>query len=227
LQKNPADPQKPWNIVFFHDEISAGNILKADNKKKCVAVYFSFVELGQSLRHESAWLCLAAIPSELAHRCRGGLSCIVKYLLRLFFFGSPNFCSGVAIPLETPVLLFAKLGNVLGDEAGLKATYCSKGTSGVKPCLLCKNVINKGELCLYDATNYLVSISCCNTCSFDRATDDEIWAIVDQLGASSSHLPKSQFSDLEKAAGFNNVEDGLLRKVLSNTKHPKAFQGYV
>jgi hypothetical protein len=46
LLEHPCSPTQPWNIVFYTDEASPGNLLRVDNTRKCHAFYWSFSEFG-------------------------------------------------------------------------------------------------------------------------------------------------------------------------------------
>ena len=203
----PSNPMNPWRLIVYNDEVTAGNIMKADNKRKATAFYFAFHEFGLSLRDEDAWLCNAVIPYDKVKLVEGGLSCVLKHFLKEMFEGADSFSNGVAFEAEVPLMIFAKLSNLLADEAALKASFQTKGHSGLRPCLLCKNVVMKGELRLHDATGYLVSIDvhCLSLC--DKASDADIWASADMLARS----PKGELDKLEKATGLKHHETGFLR----------------
>ena len=205
--QKPSNPMNPWRLIVYNDEVTAGNVMKSDNKRKATAFYFSFHEYGLSLRSEDAWLCNAVIPYDKVKLVQGGLSCVLKHFLKEMFEGADSLSNGVQLEAEVPLMVFAKLSNLLADEAALKASFATKGASGLRPCLLCKNVVMKGELRLHDTTGYLVSIDvrCLSLC--DKASDADIWTCADMLARS----PKGELEKLEKATGLHHYETGLLR----------------
>ena len=167
------------------------------------------------LRDEDSWLCPAVIPHSLVQLCKGGMSCILKELLRLFFMGPQGFVNGVAATGRTimPVLMVARLSNLIADEAALKASLCAKGASGVKPCLQCKNIVMKGPLIQHDASNYVRNICCSSVKDFDIASDTDIWALADFLAGTVAS--KSEMREIEKSCGLNAIEEGILRFLLA------------
>ena len=42
LSEHPCTPSKPWNIIFYTDEASPGNLLRVDNARRTHAFYYSF-----------------------------------------------------------------------------------------------------------------------------------------------------------------------------------------
>jgi hypothetical protein len=204
------DPSNRWNLIMYNDEVAAGNILKADNKRKATCFYFAFKEYGLSLRSENSWLCTAVIPHDKVKLCIGGLSCVLKHLVRLFLSEEcDSFLNGFTVGVDRPFMIFSNISNILGDEAALKASFASKGASGLKPCLLCKNLVMKGSLQLHDPSRYLVSIGASlELC--DQASDEEIWAIADRLRTAAAIHSRSEMDQLEKATGLNHCESGIL-----------------
>ena len=208
----PNPSNNAWRLIIYSDEICCGNVLKADNKRKATAFYFASHEHGLSLRSENARLCPAVIPHDKIKLVDGGLSCVLKHLLKdAFFAEGESLLNGVHLAAEVPTMAFATLSNILGDEASLKGMFASKGASGTKPCLLCKNVVAKGSLQQHDSSGYLVSISACSLELCDQASDEEIWAIADNLAHAAGVCTKTELRKLEKATGLNRSENELLR----------------
>ncbi len=48
-----------WKLILYADGITPGSVLAADNQRKSVAWYVSFLELGRKLSYEECWLALA------------------------------------------------------------------------------------------------------------------------------------------------------------------------
>ena len=142
--------------------------------------------------------------------CQGGISSILKELVRLFFHGGSSFSSGVLVHIQPnpPTLLVARMVSLIADESALRASLCAKGSSGTKPCLQCKNIMAKGPLAQLDHTNYLQSISCADPADFDLASDSDIWELADNL--KSFVGTKVALHTLEKASGLNRTTTGIL-----------------
>jgi hypothetical protein len=201
----------PLHLIFYVDEITPGNILRPENKRKFAAFYFSFKEFGPELLcRAEMWMPLAVLRSSVIHEVRGGLSNCVRILLRAFFIGPCTFAStGVPLALDEPALLFCKFGNLLADEAAIKATWLSKGAAGLKPCLVCKNVMMLGSD-LVQGQRYLVEASCDDFARFDVSSDEDIFQAFDNLKRQHGTGTKAYFEKLEKACGFVYHPDAIL-----------------
>ena len=44
LAEHPPSPRVPWSLILYSDEITPGNVLAPDNRRKIQAVYMSFME---------------------------------------------------------------------------------------------------------------------------------------------------------------------------------------
>ena len=206
------DRRSPWHIVVYVDEITPGNPLKPDNKRKLSVAYWSFLELKQHLRHEAYWMPLACLRYHLVSKLQGGMS---EFFVGLLQRSLEPFTAGVVVKIDDePELLFASLANVLGDEAALKAVWGAKGASGMKPCMLCKNLVMKGNEVASSATeDYLVTITCSEVSRFDRCSDNDIWQLVDYMAAQEGVRSRASFDDLQKCAGIRHLPTGLLLNV--------------
>jgi hypothetical protein len=58
----PATADEPWQLIIYTDEVTPGNPLATNNKRKFHAVYWSFLELGMNaLCREEAWFCIKEV----------------------------------------------------------------------------------------------------------------------------------------------------------------------
>jgi len=177
LRTTPSSVAEPWRLVLYQDEITPGNPLRPDNKRKISAFYASFCELGQALCCEDSWFFLGAIRSSVAKTVQGGMSGVVRFLLRAMFLGprslklSPHDLGGdadkrgFAAALADGTIVFVKFHRLLCDEGAGKAVWSVKGASGLRPCMHCKNVVAveeeaAGSLTSFDDQGYLVDIAC-------------------------------------------------------------------
>ena len=221
LARHPAGSAAPWHMVFYLDEVTPGNPMRPDNARKVWGFYVTFREFAKSrLSQTRFWLPLGALRTHTAREVEGGLSNVVRLLLRSIFLGPTGWSTvGVPVPLEggKVVLLHAELSNILGDEAALSKAVCTKGAGGVVPCILCKNCVCKendenpgGGLATFGA-GYVVDISEKNAALFDRASDADIeekhdlLRELDRLGTT-----KGEFEKVEKALGLTYNPLGLL-----------------
>ena len=124
FERSQSSPAAPWSIVLAHDEITPGAVLRPDNARKFTCFYFTFDEFGDhTIRSELSWFLVAVARSTMIAKVPGGLSAMLKHLLRALVIDASGFTNGVVLPLSTPTLLFAKFRTHLGDEAALARGY--------------------------------------------------------------------------------------------------------
>jgi hypothetical protein len=200
--------------VLYSDEIVPGNTLSHDNKRKIQVIYWSFLQFGPAaLASEEFWITLTAIRSSLVSDMAGGMSYVFRRLLPSFFDASSHdFRAGIAVQVGLDVrLVFGILDMIVSDESALRQTWLCKGASGTRPCMLCKNIVDKdSELTQCDDSGYLVPSSCCEFGKLDLHTDASIRDVINKLAANVTVLNKSQFAKLEQELGFNFCSAGLL-----------------
>ena len=201
----------PWSLVLAHDEITPGAVLRPDNARKFVSFYFTFGELGDvAIRHEWAWFHLAVLRSSVVDKVVGGMSCVLRCVLRALVLDGDNFTAGVVLPLEEgPTLFFAQVRNHLGDESALSRGLAVKGASGIRPCVKCANVLKKASD-LACRRPGLVEISCTTPESFVAVSDRCLWASYDRLAVTRTAVSQAAFENHQKATGININANGVL-----------------
>ena len=202
-------PSEIWKCILYHDEITPGNVLRVSNARKFTAFYLSFYQFSMHLRCEDAWLCIAVLRHDVLNKVAGQVSGACKLLLRAMFMdGDCNLTNGIVVHGR---LFVAVLSTVIADEAALKATWAAKGSSGLKPCVCCKNIIMQDAgrgLLQFDHANYLMDITCSKFALFDLASNDDIWYLCDRL---QNYVgSKAGLENLEKACGLNRCPEGVL-----------------
>ena len=212
LRRRPSNPVSPWRLVCYFDELTPGQALRPDNKRKTMAVYASFAELGpQLLCRSEFWFTIAVARTDIIRQVEGGWSRMLRDLLRTSLLGEASLPSGVVLHIGEPTLFFARLSNIIADEAALKAALDCKGSSGLRCCPGCRNVMLRGsDLASRCPSGYLVEITCSDIGKFDFATDEDIFGAVDLLARSKGTLGVGAFAQLERSAGFNHNPNGLL-----------------
>ena len=211
LRRQPGSISQPWHLILYNDGITPGNPMAPDNHRKCTAFYFSFLEFGIQLYFEDAWLPLAVFSKPLVDRVRGGLSCCLRHLLRDLFCGPQSFDEAgvvIAIPGWDARLLFARLSNNLADVDAHQFCLNLKGPSGLKPCVLCKNVMMKGSG-LARHGGYLLELNSPDLTPCDLASDQDFWDANDELARAKPLLGPGKFKELEKRLGLNYNPDGI------------------
>lgn len=131
----PCTPATPWTLLFATDEVTPGNVLRPDNRRKHHALYVSFLEFGVYLCKTSAWLPVGVLRSCICRRIVGGISAAVKYLLHSWFTGPGSLSQhGILLNPGQPVLLVAQCGRVICDGEAHRQLWDCKGASGSLPC---------------------------------------------------------------------------------------------
>ena len=74
LDRHPNSVDKPWSPVIYHDEVTPGNVLAPQNKRKFTAFYFAFLEFEEALHDADSWLCLGVLRSTIVKKVKGGMS---------------------------------------------------------------------------------------------------------------------------------------------------------
>ena len=214
-------PEHPWHLILYHDELTPGDMFSPEQDKKHFAFYFSFRELGQAaLSNECCWLPLAILRSEVARGCVGGVSCAFKLLIRMFFFATESFLgTGIVVDAGNgPFLFFAKLGNVMGDEGALQASYNLKGASGLRLCLRCHALGLISDIACEDDSGRLVDITCGDSSRFIARSDAQVWRQFDTLTTMhqswvDGEITENEFRLREISYGLTFNPDGLLAAI--------------
>ena len=213
-QTIPSTPNNPWHLAIYSDEITLGNPMKTDNRRKVQAMYWSILELGpHHMSSEYAWMFLTMARSHLVNALPAAMSEFAKLALKSFFDPSSDFQRG-GILVQTKLgnaLLFFKLSVMVGDERALKDTWQSKGASGLLCCFLCRNIVPKSsELDTADATSTLQPSTTLDPRLIIPQTDESLRTAVQMLRDQVGVLGKGAFKDLTRALGINFCPSGLL-----------------
>lgn len=215
LGDHPNTQLSPWGLIWYFDELTPGAILRLDNKRKSMAVYLSFAQLGQArLSKTEFWMTIAVVRTHMIRKIEGGWSNMFRHLLRCAFLETENYSVGIVLHLDAPCLFFAQLSNVIADEAALKQYLDSKGSSGLRSCTACKNVLSRAsDVASRDNSGYLVEVTCTDTSRFDLASDADMFEVADLLIRSRDTMGATAFRQLEMSIGFNLNRLGLLADV--------------
>ena len=158
LLQTPPSIEEPWRIILYSDEVTPGNPLSTNNKRKFQAVYWSFLELGPgALSREESWFTIMTEYSNVINELHAGLSQAFSEILKLFFdeSGFDFSTAGMALPFDSgDIRLFAKLGAILQDGGAHQSVWGSRGDGATKYCLLCKKIFTpSSRICDQAGTN--------------------------------------------------------------------------
>ena len=109
-----------------------------------------------------------------------------------------EFFEGIALS-ESFTFRQRKKAYIVGDLDALRQVYSLKGSSGLRCCIRCKNVLKLNSGCV-NHDRYFVEISSAR--GFDPNTDTEIWNTCDRF---SSCRTKTELHQLEKVSGITLI----------------------
>ena len=199
-----------------------GAALKADNKRKHIAVYASFLEYGKYLSDESAWIPIGMIRADIRNAI--GASAITRALVRKMVL--PGGDSGFVIlggNVFREHVFHYKLHRFVADDAAGKETFCYKGASAWRVCHNCKNVCldqGDGTLSLHDAMGYLVPLSCHDPSRFDEQSSAEYESAYDDLRALRDVSNVREFDELDGGTASSGARGRL--RLCSSPRAPPA-----
>ena len=197
-------------LVIFADGLITGNAFRQDRGRSVMCLYWCFVDWPSWLLHRSfAWPVLGLLRERILDKIAGGLGRLMRFVLRLFFMAGEghSFERGVHLPHpDGDFMITAFFSWFLGDLAGHKEINAAKGSSGVYCCWDCDNVVNirkpkRGE----------VSIACPDVSKFRRRSNEQQFAILDDLAATfAAGGNTGRFKTMQTEKGFNYVPEGLM-----------------
>ena len=190
--------------ILYHDDVTCGNILAVLKKKKITAMYLSFRQMFPHVASEAAWLPLLVMQRSQQDEIPGGLSAVlVELVARVATQTTEGF--DLDLPegskrcrLSTPFLF-------LSDLEAQRATWCVKGSSGLKPCMFCSNIVSKHALSTEHEAFHTISSH--EWSKFQSITDADFALAVSHLKACET---KSERDQWEKAYGVTLIDGSLL-----------------
>ena len=136
----------PNRLIIYIDEVCPGNPLRPEKSRTLQAIYWAFAEWPQHvLQRTAAWPVFGTLRSTIADKVPGGVAGLMTKVLAVFFAAAgPSFANGVHICKgPTTRLITAVFGGFLMDEKAHNQVFGSKGASGTKCCMTCKNCYNR------------------------------------------------------------------------------------
>jgi len=162
-----------WAVVIEFDEFVPGNKLALNNRRKCMSMCFTFLELGRRfLSIPCVWMFPVVVRSSLYNSIDGGWSNFLRIFLKRMFLSANGFeTAGVVLMLNNqPFLLKAKLRHLLSDGDGLRVSLNWRGASSLRPCWRHWNVLLKGSA-IEEHSDQLVDVTCSDPRLFKRQDD--------------------------------------------------------
>ena len=101
-------------------------------------MYWTFLEFGaHALSHEESWFCLHILFSDEVNKLAGGMSQLIKRLVKQFFGVFNMMTGGILLPTGR---FWGKLSLLVQDGDAHVQVWCQRGSKGTKVCLLCQNL---------------------------------------------------------------------------------------
>ncbi len=99
--RHVCNPDQPWDLCIYCDEVSPGNQLKPQNDRKLQVVYFSLKQLGGlALSKEDSWFIFTAVRSVDVKRLANGMAQLMKRVLEVILVERHDiFRHGILLPL--------------------------------------------------------------------------------------------------------------------------------
>jgi hypothetical protein len=216
MADHPSTPHKPWRLLVYFDEVVPGNPIGYANKRKVWVCYVSFAEYGAvHLQNEASWLPVMEIRSNQVDMLAAGISQVCALILKAWFCNSECDVRNAGIVLKSPTgeshRIFVAMSMILQDGAAHKYVFHTKGDSGTKICMLCRNLFGVRTDIIDPETGQAIlkaSITYEHECDF--ATDDDIRNSMIRLVHKKHTLDAEQFKKWQQAVGFNFQPHGLL-----------------
>ena len=114
----------PWGLVIYNDEITMGNQLRKDSRRKLEGFYWSIINFGTDvLSDEMAWLEVCTVRSTIRKTMSAGLTGLFAALLKTLFAddGPDMSVAGIDVELfdHRHVHLWIALRMTIADESAL------------------------------------------------------------------------------------------------------------
>ena len=210
LEASPSSPEVPWHLVLYSDEVTPGNPMQSNNKRKFHGVYYTFLELGaHALSREESWLPLMTEYSNVVNTVQATLSQVFGQLIKSFFNrdGFDFEIGGIVLPSGKH--LWATLGIFLQDGAAHRQTWCARA-GACRLCLLCKKIFTEqSEIVDEDGTHLLRCNAVCEA-ECEPATDDSLRSVARYLQRKRPLLGNTAFTDRQKALGITHIDKSIL-----------------
>ena len=212
LEQRPHDPQSPFDIIVYSDEVTPGNAMRHCNERKLQCVYWSLKQHDTLLSSERHWFLLGVCRSEIVRRIKGRMSAYIRMCMEQFY--TPHDARrGLFVTLASGdrALFFLRISIIVADAAALRDMYDFKGASGTLLCPLCRNVVDvKSTLDSHDEAESILPSTLLDLSQSQPHTDDSIRDVLRFLAAERPRCSRAAFSLKEQLVGFNHNPDGLL-----------------
>ena len=211
-----VDVDSAWRIVVYADEITPGNVMRLDHRRKALCLYVTFMEFDYEwVQAADLWLPIAICRNSLAKKLQGGYSNLVRVILLKLLHSSKVTEQGILLTLHdgTVVRIFAKGGPALFDGDAFRMIWSVKGSGGVMPCILCATTTSDASMVRPGLPFVALDEPCARKLRF--ATSAEIYRKADQLAllhadVLANRMTKGAFEEAQISRGIVYNQFGVL-----------------
>ena len=176
---------------LYIDEVTPGNVIAPDNKRKSYIVYYTWLELAK-LRLDLSWIPVTVLRHDDVSKITGGLPRFMTYVISFLKERVLDGCRvGLGFLRTTELFLVA-------DEGALKLCTDIKGASGLRPCLKC-DVVSRAR----DGLPGFASVCDSDYTKFELSTEKYVLEIM-QFLEDLSRGPASRLKEYQTITGFNH-----------------------
>ena len=160
---------------------------------------------------------MVCVRTEKVNKLLGGFSGLLASVM-MTFFGAQGHnvkLAGISLALQdgSRQHVWMSLAAFLADEAAIHAGLCCKGSSGLKPCVLCANIFNfniRRDIVARDATGVAQHHVIHDVSKLKLHTKDTIEAIIRRLEADHNTLNQREFAELQTTLGWNYAPGSIM-----------------
>jgi hypothetical protein len=203
-----SDGVSRGRLVLYADEVTPGNALRPDRGRTYYAFYWAIMELPNwFLASQEGWSSVMFVPTKTVKLIEGGLSAIMDALMSQLWSSASFNLETLGVRLQSgtrsveSVFLKLSFGCFLGDERALKEIAQVKGSSGIKPCLVCCNVVSRVSPEILGA-GFLVHVTECDPLRFSRWTPSTFREACEQVANSWATVSRAKALEQEKMCGI-------------------------
>eukprot|EP00438_Fugacium_kawagutii_P035293 Skav215241 [mRNA] locus=scaffold811:68130:69437:- [translate_table: standard] len=171
----------------------------------------SWLEAWHHLKSPSMWLPLCVVQTQCLACIKGGASSVMKEILKQCL--DADMCTGFQL-LGGPFFRQSNRAYFLGDHDAVRQIFSFKGSSGLRPCTLCANVL-KSQSRLTEIDDWFVELDAAT--GFQVNTDQQIYNQCDRL---ASCRTKAELEMMEKCSGLTYDADALMFDAVQRVKMP-------
>lgn len=187
--------------ILYADEATAGNVLSVDKGRNTLLFYLGFLEAWHYLKSPSSWLVAAAIQTDCVQAIKGQAGAIAAKLVDILVTRETQngFSLGEGMHFRLHPSIWYH-----GDLDSIRMIFALKGSGGMRPCLLCKNLVKTGSGIPERNPNF-VDLSA--THGFMANSDANIFADCDRIQLQTRRKDREA---LEKSSGIKFDSRGIL-----------------